>query len=543
MTDSSPQPEPPSDLVNLDTLWKFLSSQSVRKGVPGILLGIALTQASQSNWNGAAKFAGGAVLAWFISKIASKLIPKVDRAIDQAIDDAIDKAEKQVEQRTEVIPFKKQYLEALKTYCYALEVEGFRGNLPRLPLKEIYVPLRLDSDPDSTLTHKIINEIWELLPKENNTKPQTINSRLVIIADPGYGKTTLTRYLTLSYADGSYRKQKAQELIPILLLFRTIHTQIQNYKTPTLPDLISQQILDLPRCQDLRPSSKWFEKWLKSGNCLVMLDGLDEVPQTQREKVSKWVNWQMQAYDTTFILTSRPHGYDSSLFKGMQPVKIIDFDNDQINDFIDKWYRNRIGEQWNYLYERSQHQPEGERLTLKYVKAQSSAEAEKAVADLNRQLFAIPALVNLAKNPLLVTIIAATHEVLQSLPQERTSLYKKIFNLLLESRPNRRETRLTISNAEDNQAVLQPLALKSLEQSKLQFTPEQARPWIEAKLLEKSGESSLTLKKFLREIQTRLFFVIFLRSLYIFPPKPNTLATPTNNAKINPTSTPRLVNS
>lgn len=43
-----------------------------------------------------------------------------------------------------------------------------------------------------------------------------------------------------------------------------------------------------------------------------MLDGLDEVPQTQREKVSKWANWQMQAYPTPFILTSRPHGYECS---------------------------------------------------------------------------------------------------------------------------------------------------------------------------------------------------------------------------------------
>ena len=307
--------------------------------------------------------------------------------------------------------------------------------------------------------------------------------------------------MTLSYADGSYKNEKAKDLIPILLLFRTIHTQIQNNNTPTLPDLITQQILNLPRCQNLKPFPEWLEDWLNSGKCLVMLDGLDEVPKTQREKVSKWANWQMQAYNTPFILTSRPHGYDSSLFQGVQPVKIIDFDNDQISNFIDKWYRNRIGEQWTLLYEGSQHKPEDQRLTLEYVEAQSIAEAEEAAADLNRQLFALPALVNLAKNPLLVTIIAATHEVLKSLPKERTSLYKKILNLLLESRPNRRETRLTMSEAEDNQAVLQPLALESMEQGKLQFTPEQARPWIEAKLREKSGELSLTTKQFLREIQ------------------------------------------
>ena len=493
MSESSPQQKSQSYTpTTLDDVRKLLDSKLISAGIPGALAGIAINEALQSQWYETAKFGGAATLVWLLIKIISRLTPKVELALDIVFE----KLGVQVKRPR----FKKQYLEALKTYCYALEVEGFRGNLPRLPLKEIFVPLRLDFDPDSTLTRKLIKKIWDLLPKDNNTKRQLLNSRLVIIADPGYGKTTLTRYLTLSYTDGSYRSEKAKELIPILLLFRTIHSQIQNDTTPNLPDLITQQILNLPRCQNLQPSAEWLESWLKSGKCLVMLDGLDEVPQTQREKVSKWANWQMQAYPTTFILTSRPHGYDSSLFQGVQPVKIEDFDNDQKSDFIDKWYQNRIGEQWQDLYEGSQKKPESERLSLESAKAQSNAEAEEAAADLKKQLFANSALNELAKNPLLVTIIAATHEVLESLPKERTSLYKKILNLLLETRPNRRETRLTIPKAEDNQAVLQVLALRLVEQGKLQFTTEQAHPWIETRLSECSS-SNLTPKKFLREIQ------------------------------------------
>ena len=101
-----------------------------------------------------------------------------------------------------------------------------------------------------------------------------------------------------------------------------------------------------------------------------------------------------------------------------------------------------------------------------------------------------------------MTIIAATHKVYESLPTERTSLYRKILPLLLENRPNRRETRLTIPQAEDNQAVLQVLALRLVEQKQLQFMPQQASPWIKARLSECSPDSSLTPVKFLREIQT-----------------------------------------
>ena len=484
--------------IMLDDVRQLLDSKLVSAGVPGALVGIAINQAFQSKWGEAAKFGGAAALVWFLIKIGSKLISEFESFIDKVLERL-----GKLLGRIGVILFKKQYLEALKTHCYALEVEGFRGNLPRLPLKEIFVPLRLDSDPDSTLSRKLIKKIWDLLPKDNNTDSQPLNSRLVIIADPGYGKTTLTRYLTLSYADGSYRSQKAKELIPILLLFRTIHSQIQDERTPTLPGLIAQQILNLPRCQDLQPSAEWLVGWLEGGKCLVMLDGLDEVPQTQREKVSRWTNWQMRAYLTPFILTSRPHGYDSTLFQGVQPVKIEDFTNDQKSDFISKWYQSRIREQWQYLYETSQQKPENERLQESYVKAQSAAEAQSAAADLTRQLFANPALNELAKNPLLLTIIAVTHEAFGYLPKERTGLYRKILNLLLENRPNFKGTHLTIRTAEDNQRVLQELALRLVEQNQmLQFTPEQARPWIQARLSKCCPDSSLTPEKFLREIQT-----------------------------------------
>ncbi|MEM9264269.1 MAG: hypothetical protein AAGA46_01960, partial [Cyanobacteria bacterium P01_F01_bin.13] len=37
-----------------------------------------------------------------------------------------------------------KYLKALQAYCYALEVEGFKADLPPLELKEMFVPIRLD---------------------------------------------------------------------------------------------------------------------------------------------------------------------------------------------------------------------------------------------------------------------------------------------------------------------------------------------------------------------------------------------------------------
>lgn len=69
----------------------------------------------------------------------------------------------------------------------------------------------------------------------------------------------------------------------------------------------------MPKCGELPVTQAWMRQELKAQNCLILLDGLDEVPEDQRDKLSRWAYRQMQEYDSFFILTSRPHGYNASL--------------------------------------------------------------------------------------------------------------------------------------------------------------------------------------------------------------------------------------
>jgi hypothetical protein len=400
--------------------------------------------------------------------------------------------------------FERQYLEALKVNCYALKIEGFKGYLPALALEEVFVPLRIVTDPAQRNPNSFKKEIWDLLPTSSANAESIQGSRyrrIAVIADPGFGKTTLTRHLTLSYANGSFQSHKVQALLPVLLLLRDIHPQILTNEKPALPDLIVEQVKRLPRCKDLDISSQWFKGRLQQGKCLVMLDGLDEVPETQREKVSRWINWQMKDYPSVFILTSRPHGYDSSLFEGVQPVEIQPFNREEKSDFIHKWYRARMRESWDELLQRNQAQPEAKRLPQEQVEAQSEDEAEKAATDLINQLAQNPAINELASNPLLVTIVATLHETFESLPNQRVKFYQKIFSLLLEDRPKRRETKLTLATAEDNQAVLEVVASKLLDMNTTQFTLKQGAEWIREKLVRLNADPKLTPKKFFWEIQ------------------------------------------
>ncbi|MCU0525595.1 MAG: GUN4 domain-containing protein [Elainella sp. Prado103] len=405
---------------------------------------------------------------------------------------------------TSLSGFERKYLQALQAYCHALEVEGFRGNLPPLALADVFIPLRLDTDRGNVYGQaRVDTTIWHFLPQTGQEKT-TSSQRLAIVADPGYGKTTLTRYLALSYSCPTYEEQGAAKLLPVLLRFRDIHSLVESETQPKLESLIVQMIKGLPNCSELQVTEPWMKQQLKDGKCLIMLDGLDEVPEQRRETLSRWAKRQMQEYDSFFILTSRPHGYDASLFQGggVRQLGILDFTNDQKREFLEKWYRVVLWRQkWEILLREHQQQPSPQ-LSEEQAKAQSEAEAQRAVADLYRQIVGNLAInTQLAVNPLLLTIIASTHNAFDALPERRVNLYRKMFGLLLEDRPNRRDTRLKLKEAAQNQVVLQALALNLVQRGETQFTPKQGAEWIKARLAEQCSETECTPQQFLREIE------------------------------------------
>ncbi|MGK7955562.1 MAG: NACHT domain-containing NTPase, partial [Crocosphaera sp.] len=244
--------------------------------------------------------------------------------------------------------FQELYLESLKTYCYGLEIEGFQ-DLPGLALKDVFVPLNVQSKDG--IIQQEFKEIWDFLPTQQSEKSP--HRRIIVIADPGFGKTTLMRHLAYAYTIGNYRNTKY--FIPILLRFRDIYSQIylinpesesQEIKSIDLITLIIAHLERQPEFKDLKPDQQWLNNNLKKGNCLVIFDGLDEVPKGQRETIRRWTDGVMKEYkNTQFILTSRPHGFELNVDQPSYPIqvdlklRIREFTNDQKEEFINKWYR------------------------------------------------------------------------------------------------------------------------------------------------------------------------------------------------------------
>jgi hypothetical protein len=479
-------------------------AEMVMKGLAGGGLATIVASFTASDLPQKALAAGIGVTGGAVLTFVKPIKKTVDRELEEGGDAFVGAMKKQKDRTMPgVTGFEKKYLEALKTHCYDLTIEGFKGDLPSLALDDVFVPLRLDSDPMGRANSDLPKRIWDLLPKMQAQESDRHYRRLAIIGDPGHGKTTLMKYLTLSFTTDRYKAENAKHLFPVLLLFRSLYKEIQSETSPDLPDLIVKSIKGLPKCGELQPTTVWVQDKLRKREVLVMLDGLDEVPESQRELVSRWANRQMQEYDTSFILTSRPHGYEAAdLFTGVQRVNVLDFTIDQKREFLEKWYAVVMWRQkWEMIYRESLRKSESEQLTEASARAQSDDDAKNAAIDLMRQITGNFALNKLSSNPLLVTIIAATHRAFDALPDRRTKLYQKMFNLLLEDRPNRRDTNLTLRNAGDNQAILQGLAIGLTQAGKTQFTKREGVALIKDRLVEKKGETSLTPEKFLREIE------------------------------------------
>ncbi len=476
-------------------------------GLSGSGLGLSGTvRFLMANNPQAALASGMLTIAFTIIAIAYKFVSGVTNRVLDQIEEELEKAEEPLATwivkglKTFVIDlwwslnpqFQRSYYRSLVDYFREFKIEGFRIGLPVLDLEDVFVPLRVDPEipeniPGGMISAHIDTEsqtIWDFLAQTTKKKFSNYR-RLAVIGPPGSGKTTLLRHLTLTYAKKHQGKYKAPKFIPILLYLRDIRNLIVVEPPPSLPQLIQEHIRNLPAPQALTPPPRWVEEQLNTGNLLVMLDGLDEVAdESQRQQVSHWVNQQMQIYrQAAFIITSRPHGYKSAPVEQVGTVlEVLPFNSEQMQQFIRSWYVQ------TEIMSRAGRDTPAVR-----------AEAENNADNLIERIISNRAISDMAKNPLLVTMIATVHYCGSALPGRRVELYQKICDLLLGSRQEAKKIKTPLT-AEQNKSVLQVLALALMSRETRVFTLQVGQELI-ADELERVAGSSVNPSHFLEQIK------------------------------------------
>jgi len=314
---------------------------------------------------------------------------------------------------------------------------------------------------------------------------QRCPQRLVILGGPGTGKTTLLNYLALKFARGQAEDELGldERRLPILIPLRELSRLKLPLTAENLPTLCTS-----PEMAETCPSG-FFRDRLMAGDCLVLLDGMDEVTdQAERRRVAKGIDDLMNNYrGNRYVVTSRPLGYRGVALSGCAEFEICDFTDDDVEEFARGWC---LGVELGIRgVERAVSEVVARR------RAEREADALIAAIRANEHVR------RLTVNPLLLTIVAMVHRYRATLPSRRVELYDECVQVLLGYWDEAKGIAGQL-DWERKRAVLRPLAHWMHERG-LRETERRDVERVIGDALPSVGESPASAGEFLVEVRAR----------------------------------------
>ena len=322
--------------------------------------------------------------------------------------------------------------------------------------------------------------------------------RLVLLGDPGSGKTTIGKHVAYSIATGEQKSlgENAQGCIPILVRASEYGALLN--EAPGL-SLIGY-IVD----HNGSKFSQLFSIAIRTGKALIIIDGLDEVADSRSRVLSsrRIEEFVSEFADNRFVVTSRLIGYRQNQLTGnFKEVQLAPFGRDQVLAFLTKW-----------------HQAVDQESNTDAVSEEPIRRARELWAAIDES----PGTRRLATNPLLLTIIALTSWRGTKLPNRRVELYQIATKTLLENWPLRQRGQNL--QAHEIISILEPVAFEIIQSGNANAISEyDLRPLVDQKVCELQGvtraEAQSLSREMLRKLRIILGFllsVVWIRVVAVF---------------------------
>ncbi len=228
-----------------------------------------------------------------------------------------------------------------------------------------------------------------------------LSPRLLIKGRAGTGKTTILQWLAVRAARTYFsgRASFLNDRSPFFLRLR----EYVGRELPT-PEEYLDKLAPL-----LAPEGReWPRQQLKAKKGLVLIDGIDELPDKQRSTIGPWLHEMTELFPgNRYVLTTRPGAIDDDVFEemGFEIAQIQPMTPTQIRRFIDQWHLAmtewQIGEQ------------ERERIVSFKKSLLNRIQSDRFLRDLS-------------DTPLLAGLICALNLYLNAvLPSRRGEIYEK----------------------------------------------------------------------------------------------------------------------
>lgn len=354
-------------------------------------------------------------IPWVIALILFIYI--IRTRIEKLIDKFLDKLEKIIGGKWSYRRFDLRFRQYIRERHLYLKLVGIRTEEERQPhIIDAYVPIKLVPKGGKIDSSVYIKQIVDA------------NNFALILGDPGAGKSTLLFHLITEFTDPLPKRRlkpvisiitrlflrKRTRLLPVYIPLRSCRKQ----NKMLLDDLLDPTTDNLTAAMTYYTPKNFFHTCLSKGKALVLLDGLDEVADSDAyQSVVKKVNEFIQLYPKNKVIaTCRKAGWRG----GLNPDCIyitLPLDSQQQHDFIHKWYLAIL-----------KYASYGLIGTEEDFKKRAMSEANRLV----NLLRAKERLREISNNPLILSLICLVHRQRKNLPRGRAELYEDCIEILLD---------------------------------------------------------------------------------------------------------------
>lgn len=379
--------------------------------------------------------------------------------------------------------FENKYRHSVREYAEQLQLFGVTHNDARraYPLSVAYISMAVD---DQSPTNHSCRDIEGAGAQGEADKPDQASDslrvealldgvdRLLLTGGAGSGKTTLIQWIALlavSDASAANAPIAWMQRVPFII-------QLRRFVGVTLPTPGSFVEQIAPNLVDAMPKA-WVHRVLASGRASVLIDGLDEIPEAERETARQWLLGLTRDFpDNKYLVTSRSTAVTGSWLESdaFHRAELLPMEYPDIRAFVAHWHE----------------------ATRQAVDASRQADvdlAEKSLLGIIRERAQIRAL---CTSPLLCALICALHlQNGSSLPTNRMDVYRIALEMLVHNRDNDRRVRIAPTEIElpARQVILRDFAVWMHENGLADATRDQFEQRVErsvSQLHRVNGESS-----------------------------------------------------
>ncbi|MGQ4650228.1 NACHT C-terminal helical domain 2-containing protein [Lyngbya aestuarii] len=274
-------------------------------------------------------------------------------------------------------------------------------------------------------------------------------AKLMVLGKPGAGKTTFLQHLAIQCNQGHFLATH----VPVFLGLKNFAEDAVEEGNFSLKTYLYQEF------DRYGISSQQLETLLIHGRILMLLDGLDEVPEAASTQVIQQIRkFSEKYYKSQLVITCRLAAFEYR-FQGFTEVEIADFKPEQIENFVKKWF-------------------------TALAKDSPKSGLKRASLFLEKmELLENQPIKELAKTPVLLNLTCLVFQAQANFPTKRSDLYKQGLDILLvrwdEARGVRRDHVYRNLSLSDRLKLLSQLAAVTFGQGEYFFETSKVAQIIE----------------------------------------------------------------